>query len=66
MRITVIDAFGTRLGTATVHWEDADFSLTGEDGPKSLDEEARMVMEPQTVQLPTRNVNMAWRLEVEP
>jgi hypothetical protein len=65
MRITVIDAFGTKRGVAEVQWEDVNFSLTGEDGPKSHDEEASMVGLAQTVLLPTHNRYMDWRLKVE-
>jgi hypothetical protein len=65
MLISVVDAFGTEVGTATVQWHPVASEL-GTDG-NPLSEETRSIFpEKTTVTLPARNPDLPWRLVVRP
>lgn len=62
MKIKVIDAFGTHVGDAEVVWLAQSFAVL-----TSMDNEAETIFDPEiTVILPTKNVQVPWRLEITP
>jgi hypothetical protein len=64
MKIKVIDAFGAHVGDAEVTWKDFDYQRL-DDFTTLQDEVNAIFPDPVfTVEMPTRNQHMSWRLEV--